>query len=89
MKGRQWYHREGDRETGSSRREAIVDRALLYAHLLAVIDQRQDEPEDRDVAVEQDSEEVDAEDEAETLEDPTGHLVIVSGMDGARPAGRL
>ncbi len=51
MKGRQWYHKEGDKETGSRRREAIVDRALLYAHLLSIIDERSKEDDEGEAAV--------------------------------------
>ncbi len=83
MKPRQRHYREDGKEAITRRREAIVDRALLYAHLLAVIDQRRDEPEDREVTGEQDREEVGDEDEAETLADSTGHLAIASGIEGA------
>ena len=83
MKRRQPYYRESDEKAVNRRKEAIVDRALLYAHLLTVIDQRRDEPEDREVAVEQDREEVGDEDEAETLADSTGPFAIASGIEGA------
>ena len=43
MKRRQPYYRENDEEAIIRRREAIVDRALLYAHLLAIVDERSKE----------------------------------------------
>jgi len=43
MKRRQPHHRENDEEAIIGRREAIVDRALLYAHLLSILDERSKE----------------------------------------------
>jgi len=51
MKRRQCHYRENDKEAIIRRREAIVDRALLYAHLLSIIDERSKEADGDKTAV--------------------------------------
>ncbi len=51
MKCRQCHYRENDEEAIIRRREAIVDRALLYAHLLAIADERSKEDDEGETAV--------------------------------------
>ncbi len=51
MKRRQCHYRENAEETIIGRREAIVDRALLYAHLLSIIDERSKEDDGSKTAV--------------------------------------
>ena len=50
MKRRQPHHRENDEEAIIRRREAIVDRALLYAHLLSILDERSKEDDQGETA---------------------------------------
>jgi len=57
MKRRQPHCRENDEEAIKKRREAIVDRALLYAHLLSILDERsKQDDEDEPAAAENDEE---------------------------------
>ena len=58
MKRRQCHYRENDEEAIISRREVIVDRALLYAHLLAIVDERSKEDDESETAVAENDEEV-------------------------------
>ena len=58
MKRRQPHYRESDEEAIIRRREAIVDRALLYAHLLAIADERSKEDDEGETAVAENDEEV-------------------------------
>ncbi len=51
MKRRQPYYRENDEEAIIGRREAIVDRALLYAHLLSILDERSNEDDEGETAL--------------------------------------
>jgi len=51
MKRRQPYYRENDEEAIIERREAIVDRALLYAHLLSILDERSKEDDGDETVV--------------------------------------
>ncbi len=51
MKRSQCHYRENDEEAIIRRREAIVDRALLYAHLLSIIDERSKEGDGDKTAV--------------------------------------
>lgn len=51
MKRRQPHCREGDVEGINKRREAIVDRALLYAHLLSILDERSKEDDGDETVV--------------------------------------
>jgi len=51
MKHRQPYYKESHEEAIIRRREAIVDRALLYAHLLAIVDERSKEDDGGETAV--------------------------------------
>ena len=51
MKRRQCHYRENDEEAIIRRREAIVDRALLYAHLLSILDERSKENDGGETAV--------------------------------------
>ncbi len=51
MKRRQAHYRESDEEAIIRRREAIVDRALLYAHLLSILDERSKEDAGDETAV--------------------------------------
>ncbi len=89
MKRRQPHHRESDEEAIIRRREAIVDRALLYARLLSILDESRDEPEDSHVTAEQGSEEVGKEEEAEALPDSTSHFAIAVRMGSTCLASRL
>ncbi len=61
MKRRQPHYRENDEEAIIRRREAIVDRALLYAHLLSIIDERSKESDEGETAVEETEQRVDQE----------------------------
>ena len=58
MKRRQPYYRENDEEAIIERREAIVDRALLYAHLLSILDERSKEDDGSETAVAETDEKV-------------------------------
>ena len=51
MKRRQPNYKEGDEEAIIRRREAIVDRALLYAHLLSILDERSNEDDEGETAL--------------------------------------
>jgi len=51
MKHRQPHYRESNEEAIIRRREAIVDRALLYAHLLSIIDERSKEDDGDETVV--------------------------------------
>ena len=46
MKCCQCHYKENDEEAIIGRREAIVDRALLYAHLLSILDERSKEDDE-------------------------------------------
>ena len=58
MKRRQPHYRENDEEAIIRRREAIVDRALLYARLLSIFDERSREDDEGETAVAENDEEV-------------------------------
>jgi len=51
MKHRQPHNRESDEEAIIRRREAIVDRALLYARLLSILDERSKEEDEGKTAI--------------------------------------
>ncbi|MCK4324985.1 MAG: hypothetical protein KAW89_10670 [Armatimonadetes bacterium] len=71
MKRRQPHYRESDEEAIKKRREAIVDRALLYAHLLSMLDERSKEDDGNETAVAENDEEVSQQTKAKQQR-PTG-----------------
>jgi len=71
MKRRQPHCREGDVEAINERREAIVDRALLYARLLSILDERSKEDDEGETAVAENDEEVSQQTKAKQ-QGPTG-----------------
>ncbi len=58
MKRRQPHYRENDEEAIMRRREAIVDRALLYAHLLSILDEMNKEDDQGSTAAAETGEKV-------------------------------
>ena len=71
MKRRQPYYRENDEEAIIGRREVIVDRALLYARLLSIFDERSREDDEGETAVAENDEEVSRQTKAKQ-QGPTG-----------------
>ncbi len=86
MKRRQTHDRENDEEAILRRREAIVDRALLYAHLLAIVDERSKEDDGSETAVAEDDEEVSQKTKAKQQR-PTGPATEAPQMLASEVSG--
>ncbi len=88
MKRRQRHYRENDEGDINRRREAIVDRALLYARLLSILDERSTEDYgDEPVAVESDqkaNQETDEEQQGSAGPATETSQMLVSGVSTAQ-----